>query len=379
MFLVLLLNGLKGQSQIYINEIMINPSGPNDGANMPNTAEWVELYNSSASAVNIGCWFLTDGDFAVTFPSGTTIAASGYYTIASAAGSGLSPNLNWATCGCTSGPAGEIGILTNSGEQVILYNSSSGIEDAIIWGGGQLPNGMITSVLGSCTPKNVTFPASGATYEIIGSNTDGVSKERDFDGSSTWQNGGSGTFGASNGGVILPIALLDFYATKNEHKNDIIWKVASQENIIYYTIDKSNDGVNFTEMVTVLSGNVMEVTTYSVIDENPFEGISYYRLGTQESNGTLNYQKIVSIDRESKEWNIKHYQFEQNLVMEFKNSVPAGCDIYLFDLSGKLLAQETVNQPQTKINTSFFAAGIYFIKIDSPYKTENFKVVITEN
>ena len=83
---------------------MVNPSGTNDGANMPNTAEWIEFYNASASPVNIGCWFFTDGDFAVTFPAGTTILAGGYYTVASASGSGLSPNLNWATCGCTSGP-----------------------------------------------------------------------------------------------------------------------------------------------------------------------------------------------------------------------------------------------------------------------------------
>lgn len=379
LFLILLLNVLKVQSQIYINEIMINPAGVNDGANMPNTAEWIELYNNSASPVNIGCWFLTDGDFAVTFPSGTTIAAGGFFTIASAAGSGLSPNLNWATCGCTSGPASEIGILTNSSEQVILYNSSSGIEDAIIWGVGQLPDGMITSALGACSSKTVTFPASGPIYEIIGSSADGVSKERDLDGGTIWQNGGSGTFGTTNGSIILPIVLLDFYGIKNEQKNDITWKVASEENIIYYTIDKSKDGIYFTEMATVSSRNELEVTTYSITDENPFEGISYYRLGTQETNGTLNYQKIVSLDRESKGWNTQHYQFQQNLVVDFNNSMPADCNISLFDLSGKLLAQETVSQPQTKINLSSLSAGIYFIRITSPYKTENFKVIITEN
>jgi hypothetical protein len=145
-FILLMFINLTLRSQVFINEIMVNPSGTNDGANMPNTAEWIELYNASASPVNIGCWFFTDGDFAVTFPAGTTIPAGGYYTVASASGSGLTPNLNWATCGCTSGPASEVGIFTNSAEQVILYNSSGTIEDAIIWSTGQLPDAMTTSV-----------------------------------------------------------------------------------------------------------------------------------------------------------------------------------------------------------------------------------------
>ena len=135
---------------------------------MPNTAEWIEFHNGSSSAADVSCWFFMDGDFSVTFPSGTFILAGGYFTVASALGKSLTPNLNGATCGCTSGPVSEVGLFTNSTEQVILYNSSGVIIDVIIWSTGQLLDCMMTYALGSCSSQNFTFSASGLTYESIG-------------------------------------------------------------------------------------------------------------------------------------------------------------------------------------------------------------------
>lgn len=179
--------------------------------------------------------------------------------------------------------------------------------------------------------------------------------------------------------IVLPIELVDFYVTKNGDKNDVVWKVASEVNVVYYTIDKSNDGVNFTELASVFSNNATQRITYSVIDDTPFDNITYYRLGTKENNGDVYYHKIISVDEKSSEWNCIHYQQEQNLIIEFKNSVPKNSIIHLFDLSGKLLVEETVKESQTKINTQTFSEGIYFLKISTSYKTKNLKINISKN
>jgi hypothetical protein len=294
-FILLMFINLTLRSQVFINEIMVNPSGTNDGANMPNTAEWIELYNASASPVNIGCWFFTDGDFAVTFPAGTTIPAGGYYTVASASGSGLTPNLNWATCGCTSGPASEVGIFTNSAEQVILYNSSGTIEDAIIWSTGQLPDAMTTSVVGSCASQSVTFPASGATYESIGSHTDGVAKERSVDGRSTWQNAPTATFGATNA-IILNIELLDFKAELKNNQVELTWITSNEINNDFFTIERSIDGVTFeSQNIIKGAGNSLNTIIYTSEDETPLVGTTYYRLKQTDFDGSYSYSKIESV------------------------------------------------------------------------------------
>ena len=58
------------------------------------------------------------------------------------------------------------------------------------------------------------------------------------------------------------------------------------------------------------------------------------------------------------------------------NAVPKNTTVSLYDLSGKLLVDETIKASQTKINIQNFSEGIYFLRLSTPYKTENFKIII---
>lgn len=177
--------------------------------------------------------------------------------------------------------------------------------------------------------------------------------------------------------VILPIELLDFYGTQNGAKNDLIWKVAVEDNIREYVIEKSSDGINFEELTRVNpKGTSLGYASYLAEDLFPNNGITYYRLSTVESEGELRRYKIIDLDRSNKDWQPLVYQINNDLVVEFKNSIPKNSTISLYDLSGKLLVDEAVKQSQTKIGISDYATGLYFVKIASPYKTENFKIVL---
>ena len=365
LFTALVFIGVGLKSQVFINEIMINPSGVNDGANMPNTAEWIEFYNGSASAIDMSCWFFTDGDFAVTFPSGTTIAAGGYYTVASAAGSGLTPNLNWVTCGCTSGPASEIGILTNSAEQVILYNSSGMIMDAVIWSIGQLPDGITTSVIGFCSSQTVTFPASGATYEPIGSNNDGVSKERSVDGGVTWQNTSLPTFGASNA-TVLPIELLYFNAIYNGKYVNLNWSTATEINNDYFTIERSSDGLNFESLLIAKgSGNTTSQINYANSDEDPIHGISYYRLKQTDFDGNFSYSHIVSVSSQLDEDYKIYPNPNESGLLKISSGGTSGFEVKIIDALGRVIYNEYTKDSTIQLDLTSFGKGVYIVSATS--------------
>jgi hypothetical protein len=177
--------------------------------------------------------------------------------------------------------------------------------------------------------------------------------------------------------AILPIELLDFYGTQNGDKNDLIWKVAVEDNINAYIIEKSNDGVVFEELTRVIpKGTSQGYANYLTEDLSPNNGITYYRLNTIESEGEIIQNKIIDVDRSSKEWKPLIYQMHHNLIVEFKNTLPKNSTISLYDLSGKLLVDESIKEVETKIEISNYATGLYFVKIATPYKTENFKIVI---
>lgn len=176
---------------------------------------------------------------------------------------------------------------------------------------------------------------------------------------------------------ILPIELLNFYATRIQNQNEITWKVAQEENIAHYLIEKSNNAINFTEVGVVIPNDNIGYKTYSLIDETPFNDMTYYRLSTKELEGSIINHKIISIDNKDVKWKYSYYQLENDLHIDFKNNLPKQTIINLYDITGKIIITQKVEVSQNTINTAILAKGLYFVQITTPYKTENFKVAIS--
>ncbi len=169
---------------IYINEVMVNGPGGCDGDCNPNTEEWVELFNSCNTPVDISCFMMTDGDFTVTFPSSTIIPALGFLTIGSD-NSGIILDINLANCNCTSGAG--IGTFTNSNEQIILLNSTGQLVDAIYWGTGQFPVSISSPSIGNCSSLNVNYNVPNSSFsQLPGGGSNGCSIARICDGAPLW-------------------------------------------------------------------------------------------------------------------------------------------------------------------------------------------------
>lgn len=203
-----------GFSQVLINEISPDPANL-DGVPSNQTGEFIELYNAGASAVDIGGWILADGDAAIRLPSGSTIAAGGFYLVASyglnsgsggATNSGISCNTcdfkgitvdaNW---GLNSPNAQRVGTNVlgtncstamnptsspdcsgdgNKSENWILFDASGDIKDAVYWGTNN-PCSVVAAthslpVFGSLTAISVTVtvaPFNGASNVVVTTGT----------------------------------------------------------------------------------------------------------------------------------------------------------------------------------------------------------------
>jgi gliding motility-associated-like protein len=187
---------------LVINEIMVNPSGNCDGGCTPSTSEWTELYNTCSNPVDVGCFVLTDGDFAVTIPSGTVLAANGYFVIGSD-NSNVPLDLNVATCNCTSGPTNQVGIFTNGNEQLLLVDDSGTLLDGVVWGTGQFSQtpSITTTSTGACPAQTIVLNSNDPIFQTVSSqsnNEDGTI-HRSCDGGDWVSNLTSVTPGASNG------------------------------------------------------------------------------------------------------------------------------------------------------------------------------------
>jgi len=381
--------GLSAHCQVVINEVYIN-AVINDGSPAPNTGEWVEFYNTSASSVDMSCWVFCDGDFCVTIPDGTILLTGDFFLVGSAAGAGcgvgvdgvvgggddcdfsFTPNLDWATCGCTAGIG--VGVLTNNGEQIVLYDDNGTVIDAVYWSGGQnLPDiGNISATVGVCASQTLSLPiTSDAIYENIGSGGgNGQSKARTTNGGSTWSNESNPSAGGSN--EPLPITLRSFEAFSDYNLVRLTWTTSSELNNDYFTIERSMDGSLFAPLLTIPgAGSSTTAIEYETIDQNPIFGYSYYRLKQTDFDGTSAIFDIAFVDR-SAYGKISIYpqpatQYD-DLVISFPGNEKQSVLLQLYDTYGKQVFIEKITNVQryNKLRIPLqMNSGIYIVKISS--------------
>ncbi len=97
--------------------------------------EWIELYNPRSTTVDIGRWTIEDNTASFKIPGGTSIGPQTYLIIAD--GTTYFSNLY----GCTPGVPYNSLKLSNTGDYLILRNSSGTIIDQVAWksGGSSIP------------------------------------------------------------------------------------------------------------------------------------------------------------------------------------------------------------------------------------------------
>lgn len=153
--------------------------------------------------MDIGCFIVTNGQYAVTVPPNTILQPGQYFvlagqnTLAKNCGntdSIVKVDLNWTTCNCTDKPvpATGDGFLQNGGnanEKIVLLDPNLNVVDAVSRNAVPSSSLSITtsSVNGACTGKTFDLDLMGIRYESINNST-GIDNSfaRRVDGDCGW-------------------------------------------------------------------------------------------------------------------------------------------------------------------------------------------------
>lgn len=172
-----------------------------------------------------------------------------------------------------------------SGNQTIklYYDTNDGVTDA--------SNLTICKNTFSATTTWIDIGGTGAT--VTSGSISSTSSPTTFDSFSRF------TLGNRIGGInTLPIELLSFTAREVENNNVILkWSTESEINNDFFTIEKTKDGTDFTEVTVVNgAGNSNATLHYTTVDDNPYQGLSYYRLKQTDFNGKYEYSQLATVN-----------------------------------------------------------------------------------
>ena len=96
--------------------------------------------------------------------------------------------------------------------------------------------------------------------------------------------------------AVLPVDFLTISAQPVSNTVAVTWKVASEVNITSYNVERSADGRNFEKVASVVSRNIPTTADYSLIDNNPLPGTSFYRIEANGGNGEKKYSSIAKVN-----------------------------------------------------------------------------------
>jgi hypothetical protein len=186
--------------------------------------------------------------------------------------------------------------------------------------------------------------------------------------------------GKTSGGV-LPIELLSFDAVPENNRVNLKWVTASEKNCAYFTIEKSTDAVNFETVGTARgAGNSNKTLSYTMVDEKPYQGLSYYRLKQVDFDGAFNYSKIVAVDFLNEEYDIKIYPnpTSDRITIDFLEQVlPPATRVSLSNVYGQQLElNQIISKNQINMDLSPLPSGIYFVGITFGEKIIERKIVL---
>jgi hypothetical protein len=248
--------------------------------------------------------------------------------------------------------------------------------------------------------KNITLSWDGNSC-AVSSVTD--LRVAHWDGT-TWQNeGNTATTGTTAAGTItsnavtwfspftissvtsgpLPIELIHFSANYNGVDVDLRWETATEINNDFFTVERSPDASDFTEIVNVKgAGNSNEILNYKTKDKSPLSGLSYYRLKQTDFDGKTSYSNIVPINVAISDFEIVNtYHFAEEGVLEITISCSNDClmNIELFDVIGKKVFSSTENTSGNKMKVYIpddnLKQGIYLLKVLNENKVISKKII----
>jgi hypothetical protein len=189
----------------------------------------------------------------------------------------------------------------------------------------------------------------------------------------TMRNGMSGFshFGTAQSTSVLPIELLNFNGQNLGDKNRLVWSTASETNNDYFTLERSNDGVSFSEVTRVNgAGTSTQLRNYETFDYFPNNGYNYYRLKQTDFNGVSSYSGIIVLENKfviASVENIHPNPSSGDLNFDLLSTEKGTALVEITDITGRVILSYSMNVDNgtnaLKVDLSTLAQGTYMLRV----------------
>ena len=179
---------------------------------------------------------------------------------------------------------------------------------------------------------------------------------------------------ACSGCSILPIEFKSFYGERVDQVNKLFWETSMEENVSYFSVERSSDAENFTEISKVAAKNKASLYNYNDIETKP-GAMYYYRITSVDKDGSRKSTNVIPLGANLNEVMISGIYpnpVQSDFVMSIDSRKNTELEVKIYDVVGKLVKtfnrSSSIGVQQLNFSVPELPAGSYMIEVRSADK-----------
>jgi glucose/arabinose dehydrogenase len=192
------------------------------------------------------------------------------------------------------------------------------------------------------------------------------------------------TFYFFNSSATLPFELITLNGKPVNDAARLEWIVKNEKDVNNYTIERSVDGVQFTEIGTVTAKNGTGELKYQFTDFNAVKTgtVVYYRIRSNEASGIGKYTNIISVNFAivlKTSLAVAPNPAKDKTTVTIQSTADETVQLKVLDNTGRMIKVLTVNLVKGKNNLTLdmsdLKAGMYYIDVTGKSISEKTKLI----
>jgi hypothetical protein len=182
----------------------------------------------------------------------------------------------------------------------------------------------------------------------------------------------------------LPLNLLSFSGVMHDNLVDLKWKSEQEYNFSHFNIQRSFNGIEFTNIAAVNGSGTAYVRDYNYTDKDLSTHSTqqvFYRLQLMDTDGSFTYSKILRFDFKpvSSQFTLYPNPASNQISLSFNQEVGGNTQITITGMQGAVVksqsARMAAGRNSLQIDISSLPAGTYLLTLSGPSITEHKKFI----
>jgi hypothetical protein len=178
----------------------------------------------------------------------------------------------------------------------------------------------------------------------------------------------------------IPLTLISFNAVREHNHTNITWATVSEQNVDYFSVERSDDGIHFYSIGQVPARNRSNREDYSLQDNRVINGMAWYRLRSIDLDRKESMSRIVAVSAKSEGavLILVTNPVKDKIVLRAGHELNAVFEYHLHLAQGQQVKQGTLmiqGGGLHEIPVERLAPGTYMLKVFNGQQVFQYKVV----